>query len=175
MGRATLFRRRSPAPPRRRAGPWIGTVRTLLLLALLLVIGALMDPALIKPRGPLAGQPGNVGDRFTVCGIGRGHACVVDGDTFRLGERRIRIVGIDAPELGHAQCPAEAALAVKARDRLRGLLNQGRFTMTAHRLRRTDTYGRELMTVERGDTDIGQLLVDEGLAHRYFGSKGNWC
>lgn len=175
MRSTTPFRRRSPARPHSRLGRWGGTIRTLLLLGVLLTIGALMDPALIKPRGPLAGQPENIGDRFTVCGIGRGHACVVDGDTFRLGERRIRIAGIDTPELGHAQCPAEAALAVKARDRLRDLLNQGRFTMTAHRLQRTDDYGRELMTVERSDTDIGQQLVDEGLAHRYFGSKGGWC
>lgn len=175
MSRIIPFRRRIPARPRRRSGRWLGTIRTLVLLVFLLLIGALMDPALIKPRGPLAGQPENVSDRFTICGLGRGFACVIDGDTFRLGDRRIRMVGIDAPELSHAQCPDEASLAVKSRDRLRDLLNQGRFTMTAHRLQRNDTYGRELMTVERDNIDIGAQLVDEGLAHRYFGSKRSWC
>lgn len=150
-------------------------IRALWLVPLLFLIGALMDPALIKPRWILAAPPEEIGDSFTLCGVGRGHACVIDGDTFKLGVRKIRIAGIDAPELGNAQCPEEAALGVKARDRLRVLLNQGGFTMTAHRLQRSDTYGRELMAVERGEVDIGQQLIDEGLAHRYLGSKGSWC
>lgn len=149
--------------------------RAVLLVPILLLIGALLDPAWMKPRAFLADAPEKVGDHFTLCGPGRGHACVTDGDSFKLGSRKIRIAGIDAPELSNAQCPEEAALGVKARDRLRDLLNQGSFTMTAHRLRRTDQYDRELMAVERGGTDIGQQLIDEGLAHRYLGSKGSWC
>lgn len=129
----------------------------------------------MKPRWILADRPQQVGDRFTLCGHGRGYACVVDGDTFKLGDRKIRIVGIDTAELEQPQCPGEAAEAVRARDRLRVLLNQGPFTMTAHRMQRLDQYGRELMTVERGGQDIGQLLIDEGLAHRYIGHKLSWC
>jgi endonuclease YncB( thermonuclease family) len=164
-------RYRPPSFRPRRRGVW----RAALLVPLLLLIGALLDPALMKPRGLLADAPERVGDRFTLCGPGRGHACVIDGDTFKLGSRKIRITGIDAPELSNARCPQEAALGVRARDRLRDLLNQGSFTMTAHRLQRTDAYGRELMAVERQGVDLGQRLIDEGMAHHYLGSKGSWC
>lgn len=163
--------RRAPSfRPRKR-----GLMRAIIFVPILILFGALMDPALMKPRWIFADQPQRVGDKFTLCGHGRGYACVVDGDTFKLGDRKVRIAGIDTPELEDAQCPDEAARGVRARDRLRVLLNQGPFTMTAHRMRRYDQYGRELMAVERGNQDIGQQLIDEGLAHRYLGHKLSWC
>lgn len=100
---------------------------------------------------------------------------MVDGDTFKLGERKIRITGIDAPELAEPRCAEEAALARKSADRLRALLNEGGFEMRAHRLHRTDRYKRELMVVERNGISIGGRLIDEGLARRYLGSKRSWC
>ena len=113
--------------------------------------------------------------KFTPCGPGRGNACVIDGDTFKLGDRKIRITGIDAPELAHPLCPEEAALARKSADRLRAMLNEGTFDMVPHRLQRLDQHGRELMVIQRGDVSIGDRLVEEGLAHRYLGSKESWC
>ena len=152
-----------------------GVVRVLWLVPLLLIVGALLDPALIAPFPPLAAPPQDVSAQFTRCGPGRAPACVVDGDTFKLGDTKIRITGIDAPELVHPLCPAEAALARRAADRLQVLLNQGQFEMIAHRLHRTDAFGRELMVIRRGDVSIGDQLIDEGLAHRYLGSKRSWC
>ena len=70
-------------------------VRRLLWFApLLLIAGALLDPSLIEPLGPLAATE-RVSATFTPCGPGRGSACVIDGDTFKLGDRKIRITGID--------------------------------------------------------------------------------
>ena len=135
----------------------------------------MLDPALIRPFGPLAGRAQVVSAKFTPCGPGRGNACVTDGDTFKLGDRKIRITGIDAPELAHPLCPEEAALARRSADRLRALLNEGTFKMVPHRLQRLDQHGRELMVIERGDVSIGDRLVEEGLAHRYLGSKASWC
>jgi endonuclease YncB( thermonuclease family) len=100
---------------------------------------------------------------------------VIDGDTFKLGDRKIRITGIDAPELAHPSCPREAALARRSADRLRALLNEGDFKMVPHRLQRTDSHGRDLMVIERGGASIGDKMVNEGLAHRYLGSKESWC
>jgi endonuclease YncB( thermonuclease family) len=150
-------------------------VRRLLWFApLLLIAGALLDPSLIEPLGPLAATE-RVSATFTPCGPGRGSACVIDGDTFKLGDRKIRITGIDAPELASPRCPAEAALARRAADRLLVLLNQGPFDMVAHRLQREDRNGRDLMVIRRDGASIGAQLIDEGLAHRYIGSKRSWC
>lgn len=150
-------------------------VRQLLWFApLLLLAGALLDPSLIEPFGPLAVAE-RVSATFTPCGPGQGAACVIDGDTFKLGDRKIRITGIDAPELHGPRCDAEAALARRSADRLLALLNQGPFDMVAHRLQRQDRNGRELMVIRRGDQSIGAQLMKEGLAHRYIGSKRSWC
>jgi endonuclease YncB( thermonuclease family) len=151
-----------------------GIRRALLLVPLLALVGALFDPSLIAPFGPLAARE-QVTATFTRCGPGRGVACVIDGDTFKLGDRKIRITGIDAPELTEPRCPAEAALARRSADRLLVLLNQGPFDMVAHRLQREDRHGRDLMVLERNGTSVGGQLIDEGLAHRYIGSKRSWC
>jgi endonuclease YncB( thermonuclease family) len=149
--------------------------RALWLIPLLLLGGALFDPSLIAPIGPLAAAPERVSSSFTSCGSGRGPACVIDGDTFKLGDRTIRIIGIDAPELMAPQCPKEGALARRAADRLRSLLNEGAFEMVAHRMQRMDRHGRDLMVIQRNGESIGSKLIDEGLAHRYIGSKRSWC
>lgn len=144
-------------------------------MPILLLAGALLDPSLIAPVGPFAAPAEQVSANFTACGPGRGNACVVDGDTFKLGDRKIRITGINAPELAHPQCAEEAALARRSADRLRALLNSGQFEMVAHRLHRTDSFGRELMVLKRDGRSIGRQLIEEGLAHRYLGSKRGWC
>lgn len=149
--------------------------RALWLVPVLLVGGALLDPSLIGPVGPLAAPAERVSSTFTACGPGRGSACVVDGDTFKLGDRKIRITGIDAPELMAPQCPGEEVLARQAAERLRELLNKGEFEMIAHRLQTADRHGRDLMVIQRDGKSIGSILIDEGLAHRYIGSKRSWC
>ena len=163
-------KRRPPSfKPQRR------DVRQLLWLApLLLFGGALLDPSLIEPIGPFAATE-RVSATFTLCGPGRGSACVIDGDTFKLGDRKVRITGIDAPELASPRCPAEAMLARRAADRLLILLNEGPFDMIAHRLQRQDRHGRDLMVIRRDGKSIGGQLREEGLAHRYIGSKRSWC
>lgn len=108
---------------------------------------------------------------FPVCGEARRGDCVVDGDTFWLRHEKIRIVNIDTPEL-QARCPAERALAERARDRLAALLDVGR-----PRLRRfgRDQYGRTLAGVRVGDRDVGAVLIGEGLARRWDGRRHPWC
>jgi endonuclease YncB( thermonuclease family) len=144
-------------------------------LPLLIVLGALLDPKLVGPIWPLAAPTEFVSAKFTLCGPSSGPACVIDGDTFQLGDRKVRIMGIDAPELAAPRCPEEAALAQKATVRLRTLLNEGDFEMIAHRLQTQDRYGRSLMLIKRNGKSIGRQLIDEGLAHRYTGFKRSWC
>jgi endonuclease YncB( thermonuclease family) len=86
----------------------LSAARPFLLLAILLAAWVVMDPALVEPPTLLAGDPEHVSETFTRCGPGRGHACVIDGDTFKLGERKVRIIGIDAPETHPPRCAEEA-------------------------------------------------------------------
>ena len=166
------FRRAGERQARRKRGR---TVKSVLLIALLAFLGALLDPAIIPPLGPIAMRPERIEAQFTRCGRGRSMACVVDGDTFRLGQRRVRLVGIDAPELKGARCAAERALGERAADRLLALVNGGGFDLVGHRFHDRDTHGRDLRLAQRGDVSFGDVLVDEGLARRYLGMKEEWC
>jgi micrococcal nuclease len=144
-------------------------------------VWASADPVLIDPPGFLSSEPEKISERFSRCGPGRSHACVVDGDTFKLGQRRIRIIGIDAPETHHASCPEERGLGERATARLQELLNQGPFEMVAPVYGKQDRYGRDLRAVRRTRPDGStQSIADEmrasGLAHRYLGGlKPGWC
>ena len=141
----------------------------LLLLGLLLALSWWLN----RPPAPSVG-PERVSQSFERCGAGSGFACVVDGDSFRLGKRRIRIRGIDAPEREGA-CQAEIALAERSAARLTELLGAGPFTMTTVGGDERDQYGRELRVLTRNGRSIGDAMVQGGLAHDYRGHKTSWC
>jgi micrococcal nuclease len=99
---------------------------------------------------------------------------VIDGDTFKVGDETVRIENIDAPESGdRAKCWAEAALARQSKDALSGLLNWGDEIEIARSER--DRYGRTLARVSRNGEDLGEELVDRGLAARWDGKRWDWC
>ncbi|QIG49463.1 hypothetical protein G5V57_18120 [Nordella sp. HKS 07] len=89
---------------------------------------------------------------------------IIDGDTIAIGRERIRILSIDTPETFHSRCENELVLGLKAKQRLRELLNRGEV-----RIERDgeDRYRRTLAKVFVGDIDIGETLVREGFAQRY--------
>ncbi|MBX3575347.1 MAG: thermonuclease family protein [Mesorhizobium sp.] len=109
-----------------------------------------------------------------MCGEGGGRNCVVDGDTFVLNGKAVRVADIDTPEAGNPKCRREAELAEKATRRLRDLLNAGPLDLVAQP-RDEDIYGRKLRTVMRDGRSIGDTLIAEGLARRWTGSKKSWC
>jgi endonuclease YncB( thermonuclease family) len=168
--------------PKRRSGirRLLFGARPFVLAAVLLLVWPTLDPALVEPPAFLSTDPDRVAEHFTRCGPGRGHACVIDGDTFKIGQRKVRIIGIDAPEL-HARCPAEAHLAEQATVRLQALLNQGPFEMVGRIDDMTDRYGRDLRLIRRKRADgsyqsIADDMRESGLARRYLGGfKSGWC
>ncbi|MCF8482192.1 MAG: thermonuclease family protein [Rhodospirillum sp.] len=106
------------------------------------------DPASPAPGDILAGLPGRVSD----------------GDTFRIQgvATRIRIWGVDAPELSTREGPA-------AREVLRALLGDG---PVACRVVDTDRYGRTVARCFVGERDLAEDLVRRGCARdwpRYSG------
>ena len=180
------FRRRSQPPKfwpnqRRRRSTLFVALRPFVLAATLIAIWIGMDPSLVEPPSLLSTDPERVSETFTRCGRGRGFACVVDGDTFRLGGRRIRIIGIDAPETRNASCPEEARLGDQATIKLQTFLNGGAFEMVAPIYGQTDRYGRDLRVIRRTRPDgstqsIADEMRESGLAHRYMGGfKPGWC
>lgn len=168
------------AAPRRKRHFARELARPLSLAALLALLWPTLDPALVEPPTFLASEPERVDMLFTRCGPGRGNACVVDGDTFKIGKRKIRIVGIDAPETHPARCAEEARAGEAATVELMRLLNQGPFVMVGRLDDARDRYGRDLRSVSRKRPDGStQSIADDmrasGLVHRYLGRKTSWC
>lgn len=86
---------------------------------------------------------------------------VIDGDTVALGTERIRLERIDAPEISHPRCRAEAEAGAIASRRLAELLASGDVRITRHG---HDRYRRTLATLTTADGDVGEAMLAEGLA-----------
>jgi len=95
---------------------------------------------------------------------------VVDGDTLHAGDRRIRLVGIDAPEKTQTCRDAQGqawACGLAATARLQALVAHGQVACAPQG---TDRYGRTLAVCSAGDVaDVGRALVREGYAVSYMG------
>lgn len=111
---------------------------------------------------------------FTFCDRAPRVNCIIDGDTFWYQSRKIRIADINAPETGNPLCVREAALGQQSAVRLHQLLNAGDFSMGSAD-RDEDRYGRDLRIIYRQGQSLGDILVSEGLAHKWHGRKESWC
>lgn len=93
---------------------------------------------------------------------------VIDGDTVDVstwsGTKRVRLLNIDTPELGHFGT-AEECLAQEAKDRLEELLPEGTKVTLEYDVDRQDRYGRELAGVFVGDDFVNEQMVRDGFAH----------
>lgn len=93
-----------------------------------------------------------------------GRARVVDGDTLEISGQRIRIEGIDAFE------KAQTCLDAKGREWSCGMAGRDLLSQLAAgiKVRCTgkayDDYGRLLADCYAGDLNLGQTMVDKGLA-----------
>ena len=106
-------------------------------------------------------------------GAGNDGITVIDGDTFAFGGQRIRIAGIDAPEIHPPRCMEEARLGLAATAKLKQLLTSGTVTISGSG---HDQYGRELREVRVNGQDVGEAMISAGLARSYKGEKRQgWC
>jgi micrococcal nuclease len=123
-----------------------------------LVIGLLALAALALLWGPLR-------ERLSGAGTARGELAgevvdVVDGDTIQVGPMLVRLIGINAPELGQ---PNDMA----ARQRLQQLVG-GETVRLEYDMQHTDEFGRTLAYVYAPDGAFANLeMVRSGLAHVY--------
>lgn len=89
---------------------------------------------------------------------------VIDGDTVRLADNRhVRLIGINAPELGHDREPDEP-FAVSARERLRALA-LGRAVKLVFEAEPRDRHNRWLAHIVLADgRNTEEILLREGFA-----------
>ncbi|HET8623680.1 MAG TPA: thermonuclease family protein [Gemmatimonadales bacterium] len=94
---------------------------------------------------------------------GAGRPCIVsrviDGDTFYCADgRKVRLIGIDAPERAQGRAAAESAAA------LRRLLPRGARVRLEADVGARDRHGRALAYAWSGDSLINETLVRDGWA-----------
>ena len=114
---------------------------------------------------------------------------VIDGDTIAVNGKTIHLIGFTAPEKQNAQCKAERDLGDKAANRLRELVLAGGLEYSsvmcpcpASTLGKWFCkFGRSCGTLKTNGRDVGDILVEEGLAAVYSCAKGCpkttrlWC
>ncbi len=100
---------------------------------------------------------------------------VIDGDTIVIRGEHIRLLGINAPEL-KGKCRAESVRALRARSRLMKLIESAQIDIDRDGF---DRYRRTLAKVSVAGTDLGHVLMREGLARKwvqsYNGQQEPWC
>ena len=106
--------------------------------------------------------------------------CVVDGDTIWFFGSNLRLKDFDTPEpvsrnskCPGGQTPLEAELAARASARLLELINTRPFTVEQYGV---DTTGHRWEGAVRIDgRDVGDILIEEGLARRWPDGPLFWC
>lgn len=121
-----------------------------------------------------AQQPDSARDAFSICGSGQRITCVVDGDTFWFRGEKIRIADIDTPELSPPRCERERERGLAAKQRLLDILNSGPLSFKTA-AREEDRFGRKLRIVYRDRRSVGDILIAEGFARKWLGSRRSWC
>ena len=102
----------------------------------------------------------------------------IDGDTYQVNGKRVRLAGWDSPETGNsARCRIEHELGLRAEAQAKLLVSTGK-TATLQ-LMGQDQYQREVARIWLDGTDIGKMLNIDGLAlpiHKDEASgKADWC
>lgn len=158
LQRARWARLRQRAAARRRYTPTLSILRRYggIIALTVLIAAAVM---LLPGRQPDASPPRSP-SALSVR--------VIDGDTLHTQDEKIRLAGIDAPELSQTCRDGSArewSCGQAAKERLAALVSQGSVTCSA---RGQDRYGRTLAVCAAGsEADLGAALVRDGYAVNY--------
>ncbi len=141
-----------------------GILNIWLLLAALVFAGILLQGnGMVFPGA--GDEDSDSGKELVISGPVR----VSDGDSLRFGEERVRIVGIDAPELDQTCKNPDGSpwpCGRVARQSLLQLVAKGGVTCTYEK---RDRYGRALGLCLVDGVDIGGAMVSQGMAVSYDG------
>lgn len=153
MNNRRRYYRRAYRPKRRNKA---GALRSILLTLLIffgLVAIIISLPVNHAPKESLAGS-----------------VYVIDGDTVILNKVHIRLLGMDAPEMGQSCRLAnrDYLCGVEARKALLAKINGAAIRCDKEGI---DKYGRDLGRCYLGTTDLNQWMVEQGWAVSYGGYK----
>ncbi|MFD2141753.1 thermonuclease family protein [Ancylobacter oerskovii] len=129
-------------PPRRwRRSTWVAVLIALAMIGLALIAERFVPPL-------------------------DGAVRVADGDSFEIGGERVRLEGIDAPELHQSCGPPEAPWPCGERAKQamqRAVADAGKDGVSCRPVD-GDRYGRSVSICEAGGRDLGARMVEEGWA-----------
>lgn len=108
---------------------------------------------------------------ISVCDLTPTKVFVIDGDTVSINQERIRIEGIDAPEM-KGKCRNESHLARQAQALLANLINGSELVIARTEVRqgtgyKIDRYGRTLAPLIANGHDVGAVILQRGLARKW--------
>lgn len=112
--------------------------------------------------------------KFYLCGSAKQDDCVVSADRFVFHGQKIRLVGIEVPDIKKPACEAERIKASDAELRVRAFLDSGPFELVTWAGNNAEVDGHKLRQVTRNGISLSDILVREGLARRP-GARGSWC
>jgi endonuclease YncB( thermonuclease family) len=126
--------------------------------------------AAIRPGEPLAGS---YEGKFFLCGTAKQDDCVMAADRFVFHGQKIRLVGVEVPDIKKPRCEAERIKASDAELRVRAFLDSGPFELVTWQGNGEEVDGHKLRVVSRNGLSLADILVKEGLAKRP--GSGGWC
>lgn len=140
-------------------------------------IGKPVLEAMTKPDEPTKTDEKLAGAyqaKFFLCGTAKQDDCVVSADRFVFHGQKIRLVGIEVPDIKKPRCEDERIKASDAELRVRAFLDSGPFELVTWQGNDSEVDGHKLRQVTRNGMSLSDILVKEGLAKRPGGGKG-WC
>ena len=110
--------------------------------------------------------------RFEQCYSSDGGDCVSDGDTIYVGGEKVRVAGIEAPQIQGYQCEAERSRGIAAAVRLAEMLNSGNVTVSKTFREQS---GRTVRKVLVNGEDVGETMISAGVAREVGDNEPDWC
>jgi len=147
---------------------WFGVTGVLIFAVAIVVLTVAAAIFTFTRDEPAAAQ----GPRFAQCYNANGSDCVQDGDTITVGGQRVEIAGIVAPAIQGARCDAERDKGIESAMGLASLLNRGQVTVSPPA---RDYSGRVAQAVQVNGADVGQSMINLGLARPDDGTSRGWC
>lgn len=157
------------APPSPEADILLGVVGVGLFAIAIAILTVAFSVFTFHEGATAAPAPPN---QFVRCGVGDSPNCVIDGETLRIADEKVKIAGMDVPDGQSPRCAKEAERARLALERLVRLLN-GRNVTKAGNVREPDGELRTMILVD--GRDVGAAMVQSGVARINTGDRQDWC